>query len=356
MIKKDQSRDIWIVQYSVRNKATKKVKTLRRIARTESAARTLERQLKEEVLNATRAMGDQDMSWGDLLRLFFADLENRDYAQATIENYRSCLVAHTKEKWAHRKISSITTQEIRDLVRVDLVNKSRSHQKSVLKFVRAVFNFATESRFLDRSPVPKMQFRIGTKFKTVLTENQAVHLLTKAREYGHEWFPIWMCAIYLGCRNEELYPLCWANVDLARRLIRIVETWTKKDGLRDLTKTGEDRVVEIPLQLLVVLQEMSINKEHAPYVLPRIDEWAGGRQAEVLRMFLLGLNLPSVNFHALRATWATIMLTKGVELAKVMKLGGWKSIKTLNEHYLRQTGIEIRGASDKMVLKAENPE
>ena len=41
------------------------------------------------------------------------------------------------------------------------------------------------------------------------------------------------------------------------------------------------------------------------------------------------LGLPDIRFHDLRATWATIMLSKGVEPIKVMSMGGWKDIKTM---------------------------
>ncbi len=67
-------------------------------------------------------------------------------------------------------------------------------------------------------------------------------------------------------------------------------------------------------------------------------------------MFLMGLSIPPVSFHALRASWATIMLSKGVEPIKVMKMGGWNSLKTLEKHYVRLSGVDIKGMTDKLVL------
>jgi integrase len=61
--------------------------------------------------------------------------------------------------------------------------------------------------------------------------------------------------------------------------------------------------------------------------------------------------MPSVSFHNLRATWATILLNNGVEPAKVMAMGGWKSLKTMMI-YLRMAGIQVRGATDTLVLNA----
>ena len=63
----------------------------------------------------------------------------------------------------------------------------------------------------------------------------------------------------------------------------------------------------------------------------------------------MGLGLPPVRFHDLRATWATIMLSKGVQPAKVMVMGGWKDMKTMMI-YTRKAGIDIRGITDCLNL------
>jgi hypothetical protein len=39
------------------------------------------------------------------------------------------------------------------------------------------------------------------------------------------------------------------------------------------------------------------------------------------------------------------MLRSGVEPAKVMKICGWKELKTM-QHYIRLAGIEIQGATE----------
>lgn len=87
-------------------------------------------------------------------------------------------------------------------------------------------------------------------------------------------------------------------------------------------------------------------------MLPRIDKWDKGEQARELRLFLMGLGLPRIRFHDLRATWATIMLSKGVEPIKVMVMGGWKDLKTM-QFYIRKAGVNICGIYDE--LKLHNP-
>ena len=68
-----------------------------------------------------------------------------------------------------------------------------------------------------------------------------------------------------------------------------------------------------------------------------------------LRKVLQGLGLPVVRFHDLRASWATVMLTRGIPPLKVMAMGGWEELKTM-QIYVRKAGIDIAGISDGLSL------
>lgn len=308
------------------------------------------RQLKKRFEDEILTLRSGKMLYRNLLEKFYESLKNRDLAVATIENYKLCLEAHTLPLWGNRPIDEILPDEIRKLIKEKLADKSKSHQKSMLKFLRGVFNYAVEAGHLPRSPVPFLQFRFEAKLKRVLNETQANLLLEKAKQYAHEWYEIWAAALYTGMRNEELYALRWINVDFENRLIFVREVWTKKGGFKAITKNGHDRAVEIAIPLMAILKELKLKNPGSPFVFSRIEEWTEGRQAEILRMFLMGLNLQPVSFHALRASWATLMLSKGVEPVKVMKMGGWLSLKTLEKHYIRLSGVDIRGMTDKLIL------
>lgn len=68
-----------------------------------------------------------------------------------------------------------------------------------------------------------------------------------------------------------------------------------------------------------------------------------------LRSFCFIHGLPSIKFHTLRACFATQMLRLGVEPAKVMKICGWKELKTM-QHYVRLAGIDVQGATEAIKL------
>lgn len=108
-------------------------------------------------------------------------------------------------------------------------------------------------------------------------------------------------ALYTGMRNGELYALTWDKVNLEQRKILVDSAWNKDDSFKD-TKSGDDRIVEIAPELLVILRDLEIKCFDSAFVLPRIDKWDKGEQARKLRMFLQGLGLPRIRFHDLRAT------------------------------------------------------
>lgn len=320
-------------------------KAARKGIKTEAQARRVLNELVIKVEDKLRAQVVP--RWGELVQDSYNSML-REKTLKTCEAYLQCLNKHTIAPWGDRFVDSITTDEIRTFIKVALSDKSSSHQKNMLHFIRITLAHAVDKGQLKQNPTPNMKFKIGDKIRRVLTEEQAKILLTKAKEFDWEWYPHVCMAIYTGMRNGELYALTWDKVNLESRTILVDTSWNKLDGFKS-TKTGDDRVIEIAPPLVTVLKELKLKSEDGTFVLPRISIWDQGLQATALRMFLTGLGISPVRFHDLRATWATIMLSKGVEPAKVMVMGGWKDIKTLMV-YLRKAGIGIRGITDAFNL------
>lgn len=355
-IKFDNSLNAWTVSYSKRHPISKQAVSMRRTTirdafgvrsiKTKSEARIVYRELEKIVLDKFHRA--KVPCWSTVISEYIESKRNIDWTEKTYENARSILHGDVFDVWKNRTIDSITTNEIKHFVREILKERSVTTQQSVLKFIRGTFQYAVDAGYLKGNPAPTIRLKINTKIKMVLTEEQVKIFLEKAKIYNSAWYPHWALAVYTGMRNGELFALTWDKVNFENRTILVDTSWNKYDNFKS-TKSGDDRIVEIAPTLLLLLKELKLETYETGYVLPRSRNWEKGEQARIIKMFLQGLGLPPIRFHDLRATWATIMLSKGVEPIKVMSMGGWKALKTM-QIYIRKAGVDIKGITDALDL------
>lgn len=344
MIKYDEEKKSYRVSYSRRHPVTKEAASLTRtgIKTMEEAKKTYNELIIKMEQKFNRSLFPL---WPEIVDRFIEHFRNRGIANNTVYNYKTGLYSHTVERWGKKQINEITTSDIRELVLDQLADRSEASRKNVLKYIRAAFTYAVDMGIIQRDPTPKLKFKKTLKIKSVLKENEIFHFLKMAKEKNHPWFPIWAVALYTGMRNGELYALKWEKVDLRKRMMIVSLSWNQKNGFKE-TKSGDDRMVEIAESLLPLMEELYRNKT-TEFVLPRFETWDMNEQARILRAFLQEINLPSIRFHDLRASWATVMLSKGVEPIKVMSMGGWRDLKTM-QIYIRKSGINIQGITSSL--------
>ena len=283
-------------------------------------------------------------TWPELLKQYVESMGVEGVlSKDTIYKRDKVLQRHTLPDWQDRRVDQITRQDITELLAARMGSNAESHRKFFLKGVRSVFQFAVDNRLVDRNPTPNPKFKVGDKIRSFLNQDQILTLLRRSRELDWEWYPHYAVALYTGLRNGELYALAWDDVDLEHRRIRVTSSWNRINGLKS-TKSGDDRIVEIPNPLLPILRELKLNSGGSDFVLPRLYHWEQGEQAKHLRLFLKSIGLPEVRFHDLRASWATLLLSRGVPPSKVMTMGGWQNMNTMMI-YMRKAGIDIKDST-----------
>jgi integrase len=347
---KFESNGTFTVLRSMRHPITKQPITyVRKGIKSKAEAKRVDAELIvkiHEKIKETRAP-----KWPQLQKQYIDNLHKQivigsdeQVTRGTIYKREKTLTKHTSPAWDHKPVDQITGNDIRNLLEATLDDNSESHRKFFIKGIRAVLQFAVDEGILQRNPTPMIKFKISDKIKSVLNEDQIVSLLRKAQEQEWEWYYHYAVGLYTGLRSGEMFALPWENVNLERRQILVNCAWSSKDGFKS-TKSGNDRVVEIPLPLVPVLTELKLKTYSTGFVLPRIWKWEQGEQARMLRLFLKSNGLPEIRFHDLRASWATLLLSRGVAPSKVMSMGGWSDMKTMLI-YMRKAGIDIKGATD----------
>ncbi len=229
------------------------------------------------------------------------------------------------------------------------------HMKKTRQVLKSIFDFGIGTGLVNFKTSPTIDVilkRDEEKKPEILTHIEIQKLIEKAFETEHPWRLVWSAALLTGMRSGELYALRWSDIDFENKTINVNRSYNCRAREFKSTKAGYWRVVPISADLESVLRQQQKTTATSDLVFNRGWEWDKGLQAKVLRAFCYINGLPSIKFHTLRACFATQMLRQGVEPAKVMKVCGWKELKTM-QHYVRLAGIETHGITEGLNIFAD---
>jgi integrase len=249
----------------------------------------------------------------------------------------------------HVPCSNITPLDLMQLFN-GLAEKGSSftYRQRLRTILKSVFDHGIKAGLVSmtRNPAHDLQLKKSEEKKPeILTIGEIRKLVEVAFARQHEWRHVWALALLTGMRNGELHALQWSDVDWERKLITVSRSFNCRTRTTGSTKAGYWRDVPISEDCKRLLLELRQLTGGTPLVLPRLSRWDNGIQAAVLRTFCLENGLPSVRFHTLRACFGTQLLRQGISSAIVMKIAGWKDLKTM-QRYIRLAGIEVAGATD----------
>lgn len=345
------------VYVNITSKITPTLRRQKRIKgfKTRAAAMRAESELRKKLTREIAILEGRGLTWLQVVNRWADEKrQNKDFdsgcSEATVQEYlRNCYI-HT-QPWHRVQASTLTRSDGRELIRrLESACYTRGFQKKVKTVINSIYNWGVDEGLIkgnDHSPVAgiKLQKKV-VKIPEILREDEILKLLDEASRQNHPWFPIWHFALLTGLRNGELYALRKSKVDLEAGKILIDESYNFTTQEFKSTKSGDWRTIPMSDGFKSVVSEL-METSNSEFLLPRLKEWTGRRQSTVLRSFCKSIGITSVKFHTLRACFATQLLEKGVEPAKVMKICGWKQLKTL-EIYMRLAGISESGATDNL--------
>lgn len=342
---------------STQGQAERQVAGLKSQGEAEKVQMKLKIQLERDVI----MLEQKGCLWGSLvndweLSARKGDIFVRELSPQTIDDYVFIIRVHCKE-WMSLPVTEI--DRARAWMTLDRVERELSiaRRKRLRTAIDAVFKWGTLSGRIKGLQVAPTDGYSSTrreeeKMPEILNLEQIRTLLDYAENVKHPWYAHWALALFTGMRSGELYALEWDQVDFENKLIYVYKNWTNRVGYGP-TKGRYWRTVPIESgQVLQLLKELKIKNRNEKFVLHHFNSWTDGEQAAILREFCIGSGLPSVRFHTLRACFATQLIRDGVAPAVVMKICGWKDLKTM-QRYIRLAGIEVKGATQGLKLLPE---
>ena len=351
------------VYVNIRSRMMPHIRYQKRIKglKTKAEATRKEKKLIQELSQKVAQKEGHGFTWRMIITKWAASAAqpssmDKSYNPATIRDYVSMLHRWTKS-WLDRPASQITKGDGREVLdRVIEEGRSSAFQKRLKNTINMVYNWAIENRAIRgvlHSPVYGLNVTVKQdKRPEILKPHEIRKLLYEAKAQNHDWYYIWAMALLTGMRNGELYALRWEDVDFDASIIKVERSYNFKVGEFKDTKAGYWRSVPISSELRSLLLELK-NQSTSEFILPRMIHWTGGKQAKILKLFCRSIGLPEIRFHTLRACFATQLIGSGVEPVKVMKICGWKDLKTLGV-YLRLAGIDERGVTEGLSFLPQN--
>ena len=356
---KENGREFYCVYVQAKGKEDKNLRLQRKRKKIVSfrEAQKLEKALFKEVIEQIAKIEGRGLTWREIIdrweiKARRGDLGDKYQNNYLIQTHVNRLNEYTKI-WLQRRASDLTKGDGRQVLNAAKADGvTGSSLKKIKTSVNVVFNWGIEEKYIvGTSSTPVEGLCVSDKVEKVpqiLTLEDIRTLLGRACKLDHPWYPIWVFAFLTGMRSGELKALQWKDIDLEKRMITVSKSYSPHlKGIKS-TKAGYWRNVPISPELEGVISGLKEGRDLRPedFVLPRHYTWTNGQAGAVLRGFLqeVGIN-KDVVFHTLRACFATHMLAQGANQAAVMKIGGWRDIKTF-QIYVRLAGVEVKGATD----------
>lgn len=340
---------------------TKQVSGLKSESDAERIEARLQKELQRQVTDQESRRVLTGQTWSGVLDSWYdAQVEIRipfgGISQTSLDDYYSGM-KKSMMTFEHTPCADIAPL---DLMRVfnDLAERgvSLGHRRKLRTKIKAVFEHGIRAGLVNmlRNPAHDLVLKKSDEKKPeILTIGEIRKLVELAFVHKHEWRHVWALALLTGMRNGELLALQWSDIDWEQKLITVSRAFNCRTKSISSTKSGYWRDVPMSQDCVRLLQELRQMTGASPFILPRLSRWDHGIQAAILRTFCMEHALPSVRFHTLRACFGTQLLRQGVPAAIVMKIAGWKDLKTM-QRYIRLAGVEVVGATDKLsVLPAE---
>jgi len=327
----------WYIKVTVGqdNLTGRRVQVTRRGFETAAEAGRARRELLEQVGTGRLKPSAAGTTVNELLDLYLDGLDADGRLSAkTRFDYRHYADRYVRPHLGARRVRDVTSETLlawqRKLSKEGATKTGRGLSANTVRLARAplagAFKLATQAGMIGVNPVTSTHRpRPVRSIPRHWTPEQAREFLSLME--GDRTWPVWAFLLGAGLRSGELVCLRWANVDLERRAVHVVD-FVSTLGYDLVPSSGKSRdavrTIELDDGLGGVLRKQrklqtserlaALDWEETDYVFTKP---AGGHYHPHYLSRLLGtysaeLGLPRLTAHGLRHTSATLMLASGV--------------------------------------------
>jgi integrase len=337
----------WCAQYTVYTAKGRKRKTLYGKTRQEVAT-NLAKALSDQQGGLSFDAGNQTV--GEYLARWLKDSVRDTVRQGTFERYEQIIRLHISPSLGSLKLKALSPVHIQRFYREKL---DSGLSPATVQKIHAVLHKALDQA-VGWSLVPRNATETVTAPRPAPNEiqpldSEQVKTLLEAA-HGERFEALYVLAIHTGLRQGELLGLKWKDVDLESSLIRVRRTLTRNRGrlLLSEPKTKRSRrTVRLTEQAVHTLREHLAHQIEYMERLGDLYEDCGlvfatekgtlvnpsNLRKRSFAPLLSKAQLPSIRFHDLRHTCATLLLARNVNPKIVSEMLGHATIAITLDTY-----------------------
>lgn len=287
-----------------------------------------------------------DDSLRNITLIDFFNIYIRENAPKTFNTLRTYRNTFDFFKPLHNeKITNITPYHVKRVL--NDVSYSTASKNLALGIIQRLFSYAVLPYKIlpinELKVIPRYTDSKPAKIKA-LTDDEIEMFLSGVKSINYTYYILYCIAVYAGMRYGEIIGLTWENIDLDNNTINVVQQFGAIDynvySMKPLKSKNSYRQLPIPPVLKSVLLEYKEMCTTDRLFNMRIS--SSGVASEMMKRFL-----PDNSIHDLRHTYATKLLSNGVDIKTVSALLG-DSLQTVLKTYVHFSDDMRIKAADKV--------
>jgi integrase len=276
---------------------------------------------------------------------------------STRRSYREVVNLYVRPHLGHIRLARLTPEDVEKMGHtLAEAGKSGNTQRLARTILRRALGQAERRGYVARNVVALTDApAVKVDERPVLTPEQARQLFDALHD--DRLLPLYMVAIHTGLRQGELLALRWSDVDLEAGTLTVTGTLDRKVRQRTDPKTDKSRrAVPLTPQAMEALQVHQVRQnlegtqgsDDLVFTSARGTALYDSNIRKHWHRVSANLGLPSMPWHNLRHSAATIMLAQGVPIEVVSRVFGHASIRITADIYGHVSPETNRQAADAM--------
>lgn len=303
----------------------------------------------------------------DLMHIWLFDfLHNSSKIKpSTFQRYESIYRNYIKDsEIAGLRTYTFTSFQLQKFYNNLFKNHSYSQLKTLNTILKVFFNWCIDNGYILKNPCLNIDLKgdkteiINKKIKDVETLTEDEIKIIKNYLNGTDFDLLFTLDLATGLRQGELLALDWNHIDLNNKTIRIERSVKEVYIYDDETNKHIETIFQTP-KTLNSFRTVSV-PDTVVDILKKIQKQSGllftdneGRPLKGKNVsakwtkILKSCNIPHKKFHAIRHTYASMLLKNGVDIETVAELMGHSAI-SITQIYLHSSKNQKQDSVNKL--------